>query len=83
VGGLHGEAAGLSRAARHLIGSFGTLEEVAEAIDQALDDVATDLDSLTIIEFYEASNEIGFDQLQRRPTDSSDSWFVHHGKPAE
>src|SRR5687767_11092983 len=32
VGGLHGEAAGLRNAARHLIESFGTLEEVAEAI---------------------------------------------------
>ena len=32
MGGGHGEAAGLRRAARHLIGSFGTLEEVAEAI---------------------------------------------------
>ena len=32
VGGGHGEAAGLRRAAQHLIGSFGALEEVAEAI---------------------------------------------------
>jgi hypothetical protein len=32
VGGGHGEAAGLRRAAPHLIGSFGTPEEVAEAI---------------------------------------------------
>src|SRR5579872_5793862 len=28
----HGEAAGLRRAARHLTGSFGTLEEVDEAV---------------------------------------------------
>jgi hypothetical protein len=32
VGRGHGEAAGLRRRARQLIGSFRTLEEVAEAI---------------------------------------------------
>ena len=41
-----------------------------------------ELNSLTIIEFYETSNEIGIDELQRCPPDSRDSWFVHHGKPA-
>ena len=41
-----------------------------------------DLNSLTIIEFCETSNETGIDEPERCPPDSRGSWFVHHGKPS-
>ncbi len=39
------------------------------------------MNSLTIIEFYEISNEIGIDELERCTPETSDFWFVHHGSP--
>jgi hypothetical protein len=46
-------------------------------------DQRSQLDDERSPEFYETSSEIGIDELQRCPPDSSDSWFVHHGNPAE